>query len=125
MRVRLIGIIAWCCVIVLFFSFSGFDHSQSQTKKISSGGKLSQPEQDLLNEINQARAHPQVYASYLEKLKPLFSGKEYKPAAGENFTTQEGWSAVEEAIHLLSGAKASVLLTSTLVIFIASLGHVR
>ena len=125
MRVRLIGIIAWCCVIILFFSFSGFDHSQSQTKKISSGGKLSQPEQDLLNEINQARAHPQVYASYLEKLKPLFSGKEYKPAAGENFTTQEGWSAVDEAIQFLRGAKAIGPLASSPGLCLAALAHVK
>src|SRR5437870_7436032 len=125
MRVRLIGIIAWCCVIVLFFSFSGFDHSQSQTKKISSGGKLSQPEQDLLNEINQARAHPEVYASYLEKLRPLFNGKEYKASEREVFTTQEGWSAVDEAIKFLRVAKPIGPLSASQGLCLAALAHVK
>jgi uncharacterized protein YkwD len=59
-----------------------------------------------MNEINQARTNPQVYAGYLEKLKPLFKGKEYT-AAGTNaaLETQEGWSAVEDAISFLRAAK--------------------
>jgi len=125
MRIRLVGLIAWCGVIVLFLSFSGFNQSQSQTKKVSLGSNLSQSEQDLLNEINQARAHPEVYASYLEKLRPLFNGKEYKASDREVFTTREGWSAVDEAIKFLRVAKPIGPLSTSQGLCLAALAHVK
>lgn len=48
-------------VIVVAISNSPTIHSQS--KADSTGNTLSKDEQDLLNEVNQARAHPDVYAS--------------------------------------------------------------
>ena len=54
-------------------------NTQAQSRSSEATSPLSAPERDLLNEINDARAHPQIYASYLEKLKPLFGGKEYWP----------------------------------------------
>lgn len=65
MKARLVGLVALCCTLGLIFSFSGVDKGQSQTNKGSSSTEMSDAERDLLNEINQARAHPQVYASYL------------------------------------------------------------
>ncbi len=106
MKVRLAGLASLCCALTLIVSFSNSQQSRSQTTRVSSSNGQSQAEQDLLNEINQARAHPQVYASYLQKLKPLFNGKEYKPAGQEAaITTAEGWSAVEDAIKFLQAAK--------------------
>jgi uncharacterized protein YkwD len=105
MKVRLVELLALCCALALIVSFSGADKGQSQTNKGSSSTSLSEAERNLLNEINQARAHPQVYASYLERLKPQFNGKEYKPAGKDAFATEEGWSAVEDALKFLRAAK--------------------
>ena len=80
MKTRLVGLVILLCAGGLLLFSAGSDRGQSKANGSSSNSGLSQPEQDLMNEINQARAHPQVYASYLEKLKPLFKGNVYKPA---------------------------------------------
>ncbi len=126
MKVRLAGLGTLCCAIVLIVSFSGSPRSQAQTTKASSSSGLSQTEQDLLNEINQARSHPQVYAAYLEKLKPLFNGKNYQPAGqAAAITTEEGWSAVEEAIKFLRSAKPQGPLTVAQGLSLAALTHCK
>src|SRR5437867_3777449 len=124
MRVRLVGLVALCCACGLMASFSFSDRGQSQTTKSSANNGLSQDEQDLLNEINQARAHPQVYASYLEKLKPLFNGKEYKTATLA-VTTEEGWSAVEDAISFLRAARPLGPLSPSHGLCLAAMAHVK
>src|SRR3982075_2664906 len=105
MKVRFVGLAALCCAFGIVLSFSALDRGQTQTVKSSVNDGLSQDERDLLNEINLARANPQRYASYLENLKPLFHGKEYQPSNQDSFKTQEGWSAVEDAIKFLRAAK--------------------
>lgn len=91
--------ILFSLVIVVALSNSPAIHSQSKTS--STGTTLSKDEQDFFNEINEARAHPDVYATYLEKLKPMFAGKVYKGT----LETQEGWTAVAEAIAFLRTLK--------------------
>lgn len=125
MKVRLVGLVALCCALGLLVSFSGSDKGQSQTTKSSANDGLSQAERDLLNEINQARAHPQVYAAYLESLKPLFNGKEYKPAGQEGLKTEEGWSAVEDAIKFLRAAKPLGPLSVSHGLCQAAMAHVK
>lgn len=97
MKFRLFGISILLALIVVVANTSRI---HSQGKPEAPAKALSQDEKDLINEINEARAHPDVYASYLEKLKPLFAGKVYK-----GFETQEGWGAVEDAIAFLRAAK--------------------
>lgn len=104
-------------------SFNGHHATHSQTKKATPA--LSSAEQDLLNEINQVRAHPQVYASYLEKLKPMFSGKQYQPQGQDALDTQEGWSAVEGAIKFLRAAKPLGPLNASEGLSLAALAHVK
>ncbi len=122
MKVRLLLLSLATLVAVVLFAAA--DRTLSQTKQPASGG-LSQTEGDLLSEVNQARAHPGVYASYLEKLKPLFSGKDYKPSGQESYTTQEGWSAVEEAIKFLRAAQPQGPLNMSAGLCAAALGHVK
>src|ERR1700686_2949060 len=98
MKVRMVGLAALCCALTLIISFSNSHQSRSQTTKTSLSNGLSQAEQDLLTEINLARAKPTLYASYLEGLKPLFNGKQYTPAGQAALMTEEGWSAAEDAI---------------------------
>lgn len=127
MKVRLVGLSALCCALALIVFFPGSNSSRSQTNKASTGsGGLSQAEQDLLTEINQVRAHPQAYVSYLENLKPLFSGKEYKPAGHQAaLTTQEGWAAVEDAIKFLRATKPVAPLTASAGLSLAAVAHVK
>lgn len=100
MKVRLGLLTVLCCLSVLL-AISPFAVTHSQNKSSAAGDGLSKDEQDLLQEINDARAHPDVYAGYLEKLKPLFKGKLYN----NSLTTHEGWAAVEDAITFLRLSK--------------------
>ena len=125
MKIRFVGLVALCCALGLALSFPGSDTGQSQATSNSSNNGLSQAEQDLLNEINQARAHPEVYASYLEKLKPLFNGNEYMPTGQEAFKTVEGWSAVEDAIKFLRATKPVEPLGTSNGLRLAALAHVK
>jgi uncharacterized protein YkwD len=120
-RLKLAGLVLLGCAIAAFWSLNTTRPVFSQTAKPS----LSQPEADLLTEINQARANPQLYAGYLEKLKPLFKGKQYTPAGARSaFDTQEGWSAVEEAIKFMRAAKPVDPLTASSGLCLAAKTHV-
>lgn len=115
MKVRLIGLLILCSIVIaLAISNSPSIHSQDKPK-------LSQDEQELLNEINQARANPELYATYLEKLKPLFVGKVYKGT----LATEEGWAAVEDAIAYLRTIKPQPPLNISMGLCSAALGHVK
>ena len=105
MRVRQVGLFGLCCALAFVASFAVSNSGRSQTQKGSTGTGLSQAEQDLLTEINLARANPGQYATYLENLKPLFKGKAYTRQGLPALLTEEGWSAVEEAITFLRAAK--------------------
>ena len=123
MKVRLLPLALSTLVMVVLFA--GSDRTRSQTNQIAVGGGLSQAEGDLLTEINSARAHPQAYASYLEKLKPLFNGKVYSPSGQEAYTTQEGWSAVEDAMKFLRAAKPQGPLNMSPGLCLAAATHVK
>lgn len=115
MKVRLIGLLILCSIVIaLAVANSPSIHSQGKSK-------LSQDEQELLSEINQARANPEMYASYLEKLKPLFVGKVYKGT----LATEEGWAAVEDAIAYLRTTKPQPPLDVSTGLCSAALGHVK
>ena len=121
MKIKLAGLILFCCGLVGFTTVNTVRQVASQTTKFA----MSKTETDLLNEINQARANPQLYASYLEKLKPLFKGKSYTPAGTSNpFDTQEGWNAVEDAIKFLRAAKPQPPLAQSMGLCLAAKSHV-
>jgi uncharacterized protein YkwD len=123
MKVKSLGLVTLCCAVGLFATFSLSRTGHTQTTK-GSPQILSPDERDLLNEINQVRAQPQAYAKYLEAMKPLFSGKQYKTAT-LSVTTEEGWSAVEEAITFLRAAKPVGPLGTSSGLCQASLAHVK
>ena len=123
MKARLVLSVALCLAVLVVISIKWSQSTYSQTKKNTP--TLSPDEQALLTEINQARAHPQVFASYLEKLKPMFTGKSYKPDAQDAFDTQEGWTAVEDAIQFMKTAKALGALNTSQGLCLAALSHVK
>jgi uncharacterized protein YkwD len=62
-------------------------------------------EQELAAEINLARTRPAEYAGYLEALRPMFSGKEYRRRGKPALMTEEGAAALEEAVKYLRAAR--------------------
>src|ERR1041385_6025128 len=121
MKLRLFGFFVLFCVsAVILCNQSRTTHSQEPK------ATLSQAEQDLLSEINKARAEPQVYAGYLEKLKPLFKGKVYTAEGQESgLETQEGWDAVDDAIKFLRASKPAPPLSTSEGLRLAAVSHVK
>ncbi|MCT7954726.1 CAP domain-containing protein [Laspinema sp. D3] len=62
---------------------------------------LSQLEAQIIREMNQARANPGEYANKLETLKQYYDGRLFKQPGETAIATQEGISAVDEAIRAL------------------------
>ena len=114
-------------LLALLFGGVGLNGSiNAQTKSnVAATNPLSASESALLNEINDARAHPQVYASYLEKLKPMFSGKEYRRTGQPAMLTEEGWPAVEDAIKFLQAVKPLPPLSFSQGLYLAAQSHVK
>jgi uncharacterized protein YkwD len=120
MKVRVLVLsILWSLCIVVAISNSPRSHSQSKTA--SAGKALSKEEQELLNEINQARAHPELYVVYLKKMMPLFVGKIYR----KTLETQEGWAAVEDAIAYLQTLNPQSPFTMSLGLNRAAAAHIK
>jgi uncharacterized protein YkwD len=121
MKFRLFVLFAlFCALTAILCNQPATSHSQAVK------ASLSQVEQDLLTEINKARAEPQTYAGYLEKLKPLFKGKVYTAAGQEaGLETQEGWAAVEDAIKFMRAAKPVMALNASEGLRLAALSHVN
>src|ERR1043166_3971874 len=119
MRFRLIGLFAMAICL-------GFTSQSTYSQANKQATPLSPTEQALLTEINLARAQPQLYADYLEKLKPQFKGKLYT-AIGQDaaLETQEGWEAVEDAIRFLRAAKPAPPLGPSEGLRLAAAAHVK
>lgn len=120
MKVRLF-LLSVLSTLVFGVAISNSPRSHSQSKVDSTGSMLTKDAQDLLNEVNEARAHPDVYASYLEKLKPLFVGKVYRGT----LQTQEGWAAVEDAIAFLRTLKPQGPFTMSQGLNKAATAHIQ
>lgn len=86
----------------------------AQTLVGAKAGATAALEQDIISEINLARTRPAEYADYLERLRPLFSGKEYRRPGKPGLLTEEGTTALDEAIGALRAAKPVPALTLSL-----------
>jgi len=124
MKVRLFGLVSTCFLVALLVLFIS-SQTQSQGNTSAGADGLSQAEQDLLNEINQVRAHPDVYSKYLQSLKPFFKGKDYQPNGQPSLKTNEGWDAVQDAIIFLSAAKPQGRLNTSRGLRLAAVTHFR
>jgi len=121
MKFRLFGFFALFCALTFILC-----HQPGTTRSQVTKPTLSNAEQDLLTEINKARAQPQVYAGYLEKLKPLFKGKVYTPEGmASGLETQEGLDAVEDAIKFMRAAKPLPPLSASEGLRLAAVSHVK
>src|SRR5688572_29853958 len=92
------------CALALLFAAAALP---TPAEKLLTGNNPSFPalEQEMLQEINQARTSPSRYAEYLEQTRGLYAGKEFRRAGKPTLLTQEGALALEEAVRFLRAAK--------------------
>jgi uncharacterized protein YkwD len=84
----------------------------------------SSREEEILAEINLARANPIQYAGYLEAFKPNYSGKELTLSDGKSLVTTEGVSACDEAIVYLRSVRAMAPLEMRTGLVLGAKDHV-
>jgi len=77
-----------------------------KTATAKNTGFMSQMEQDILDEMNLARADPQKYAGFVEEFKKYYDGNRLViPGRKKALVTNEGVPAVDEAINFLRNQK--------------------
>ena len=77
----------------------------AQADEVDDSDYLSSLEKEIVEEHNLARTHPDKYAAFLEEWKPYYDDKVLKRPGEPHIFTQEGVSAVEEAIRFLREAE--------------------
>ena len=82
-------------------------------------------EKEIIQELNLARQHPKKYACFLEQLKPYYVGKFIKRADEPTTLTDEGVSAVDEAIRFLKSVKSVAPLKYSKGMSKAAMDHVK
>ena len=97
-----------CLLLSLTFTTS---HSSARQLTSAKGATVAALEQEVLKEINFARTRPAEYAAYLEQLRPLFNGKEYRRPGMPGLATQEGTQALDDAISFLRAARPAPALS--------------
>ena len=103
-------------VIILFSVFSLFSIHYSvgstipQTKPVASLN-FSKLEQEVVVELNLARAQPKAYAKFLADYAKHYIGKDVRFTGEVTMTTNEGVAAVNEAIKFLNIQKPLQKLT--------------
>lgn len=76
-------------------------------------GYLTDLEREVVEELNLARTQPDKYANYLNEYSKLFVGKELREPGEITIMTEEGRSAVTEAIRFLKNQKSLPYLTAS------------
>lgn len=86
---------------------------------------LSTLEEGVADEVNLARTDPDQYASFLEKWGQYYNGKEIERAGQPTIITQEGVSAVKEAIRYLHAVSSLPSLRISNGMSLAAGDHVK
>lgn len=94
----------FACLSLVFLS----NHSRAaraSNGSANSAASYASLEQDLIAEINLARTRPTEYAAYLESLRPMFAGREYRRPDRPALMTEEGAAPLEEAIKFMRATR--------------------
>jgi len=95
------------------------------TRDLTQANYLSPLEQEVVAETNRARKNPNAYAAKLENLQQYFEGNLLKLPGEIPLITQEGMSAVEEAIRFLRSARPLSPLTPSRGLSMGARDHVN
>ena len=85
---------------------------------------LSALEQGIIAEMNRARTNPNAYSAKLVELKQYFDGKTIRRPGEIGIITQEGVSAVNEAIDFLRSARPVSALSASRGMSLGARDHV-
>ncbi len=114
--------------ILLFVYFIFFQENISGNTQFLKFNKANFPtflEKEVVRELNLARQNPKKYASFLEQLKPYYVGKFIKRPGEPTIMTEEGVSAVDEAIRFLKSVKPVAKLKFSEGMSKAAMDHVK
>ena len=95
-------------ILILFNALTAFSSHHSPERipdKEDKFSYLSNLEREVIDELNFARVQPSEYADYLISYSELFVGRELRERGEVTILTQEGRSAVNEAIRFLRNQK--------------------
>jgi len=112
-------------VIICFviFQFISTGCTQNRGERINQGPSFL--ERQVIKEINLARQNPKRYAIFLEQEKSYYVGKFIKRPGETTIITEEGVSAVDEAIRFLKMTKPVGTLKFSKGISRAAMDHVK
>ena len=82
-------------------------------------------DKEILKELNLARQHPKKYATFIEQERPYYVGKFIKRPGEITIITNEGVSAVDEAIRFLKKVNPVAPLNYSAGMSRAAMDHVQ
>jgi uncharacterized protein YkwD len=82
-------------------------------------------EKELVYEMNLARRDPTLYAAFLEQMKPYYVGTRFEPPNATPIKTEEGLSAVNEAIRFLRSESSAPPLSLSKGMSLGARKHVQ
>ena len=106
-----------------FFQIIGIGCTQNRGDRISRIPSSLEPQ--VIKEINLARQNPKRYAIFLEREKSYYVGKFIKRPGETIIITEEGVSAVDEAIRFLKSTKPVSPLKYSKGMSRAAMDHVK
>ena len=112
-------------VIICFIIFQVISIGCTQNRGARINRAPSFLEQQVIKEINLARQNPKRYAIFIEREKSYYVGKFIKRPGETTIITQEGVSAVDEAIRFLKTTKPVAPLKYSKGMSLAAMDHVK
>jgi len=79
---------------------------------------------EIVREMNLAREHPEVYATFVEQLRPAFQGKIFRSPGKLPLRTKEGVAALDDALRFLSNVRPVGRLEFSTGLAVAARDHV-
>ncbi|HEX9973299.1 MAG TPA: CAP domain-containing protein [bacterium] len=97
----------------------------TQNRRIETDKNRIELDKEILKELNLARQHPKKYATFLEQERPYYVGKFIKRPGEITIITNEGVSAVDEAIRFLKKVNPVAPLYHSAGMSRAAMDHVQ
>ena len=97
------------CLILLLATFAFINRDAQANASLTNNdspriNSITSAEEEIVREINAARTNPQQYATFIEQTRRNYNGNRLVIPGRAAFITNEGVSAVDEAINYLRAA---------------------